>query len=150
METLLRPLSYLLVATCLAWGACTSSPSTTAVTAVETYGLLRNDFAVLIDLRELPARDAQGAPAPARSVPYSAVQAELPPWKELLETTPKDRQLVFCCGTEAQLQEAARRANAAGFRAGLMGSFDDWKRAALPIQSPRSADPAALQPPTQR
>lgn len=106
----------------------------TSVTPAEVEGLLRNDFAVLVDVREPDEIAEGGMAAGAVSIPMSKIRSGDSAWKDFLAKTPKDKQLVFYCGSGGRAGEAAKLATREGFRAANMGGFEDWVKAGLPTK----------------
>jgi rhodanese-related sulfurtransferase len=130
------PLLTLALAWLLPLVACTKSPVTQvpAVAPREAAGLLANDFAVLVDVREEDEVKATGLAEKARWIPMSKIEADAPEWKELLASTPKDKQVLFYCAVGGRAGKAAARMAQAGHQVGNVGGFEDWKSAGLPVR----------------
>ncbi len=130
-------LTPLLVALAFALSACPPKEGpVTTVTPAEVEGLLRNDFATLVDVREPEEIAESGMAAGAVSIPMSKIRAGDASWKEFLAKTSKDKQLVFYCTAGGRAGEAAKLATNDGHRAANMGGFDDWVKAGLRTTKP--------------
>ena len=105
------------------------------VSVKEAEGLIRNDFAVLVDVRE-DDEIKSGMAAPARWFPTSKIEADDPSWKEFVSKLPKDKQIVFYCAAGVRAGQAAAKLAGQGFKVGNMGGFKDWKAAGLPVKQP--------------
>jgi rhodanese-related sulfurtransferase len=118
---------------------CTRSASKQAsvsrVKPLETYGLLRNEFAVLVDVRE-KAELARGMAEPARWFPTSKIEDSPAEWKAFVATLPKDKQIIFYCAGGGRSQDAAEKVAAEGYKAANMGGYADWVKAGLPVKKP--------------
>lgn len=118
--------------------ACNRGAGSAAVAQVspkETEGLLRNDFAVLVDVRE-EDEIKDGMAAPAKWFPTSKIQADDPSWKEFVSKLPKDKQIVFYCAVGGRAGKVAAKLAEQGFKVGNMGGFRDWQSAGLPVRKP--------------
>jgi rhodanese-related sulfurtransferase len=115
--------------------ACTRSATPVAsVSPKETEGLLRNNFALLVDVRESD-EVTEGIAAPARWAPLSKMENEAD-WKAFASSLPKDKQIVFYCASGGRAQRVAEKLAQLGFKTGNMGGYDDWKSAGLPVRKP--------------
>lgn len=118
-------------------GACTkSAPEVSAVSAQEAYGMLRNDFAVLVDVRTPEEIANTGLAQGAVSIPLSKIESNAPEWKEFVSNTSKDKQVIFYCASGGRAGKAAETLSKEGFRTGNMGGFEEWKSAGLPVAQP--------------
>lgn len=104
----------------------------------ETEGLLRNDFAVLVDVRELD-EVKEGMAAPAQWMPLSKIQANDPEWQQFLEKLPKDKQIVVYCRSGRRSGIVAEMLAAKGLKVYNMGGFQSWKDAGLPVKKYEAA-----------
>jgi rhodanese-related sulfurtransferase len=137
---LLRLPVVLLIGVCSAalsgcFGGSQGSGTVTSVTAMETQGLLRNDFAVLVDVREkdeLKGGMAQGA----RHFPFSQFSADSPEWKAFVAGLSKDKQVVLYCAVGGRAGKVADALAGQGFKVANMGGFEDWVKAGLPVTPP--------------
>lgn len=116
-------------------GGGQTPPAVVSISPRETEGLLRNEFAVLVDVRE-PDELKDGMAASARNIPTSKIVAGAPEWKEFLEKTSKDKQLIFYDDSGRRASRAATEAAQQGFRAANLGAFKDWVAAGLPVRKP--------------
>lgn len=98
----------------------------------EALGLLRNDFAVLIDLRK--SEPGQDSPDPSMSI--SAERFLEGDFETVRQTLPAGKQILLCCEAPDAVARVARKLNDAGFDVGRVGSLDDWRNAGLPVKRP--------------
>lgn len=104
-----------------------------AVTPMEASGMLRNDFAVLVDVRE--ADEVKGGMAqPAQWMPMSEIKEGNPRWVQFVEKLPKDKQIILYCAKGGRAGKVATMLVEKGFRTANMGGFSDWAKAGLPIK----------------
>jgi rhodanese-related sulfurtransferase len=100
-----------------------------SVTPAEAARLVREEGAVLVDIRE-PDEQARERIPGAHAMPLSRLNAV---------PLPEGRPLVFLCRSGARTAaEAARLAARAGEAGGVMllqGGLQAWKRAGLPVQA---------------
>lgn len=135
-----QALSYSLVAVAalgiLALVACNRRvPKVEAITPQETLGEMRNDFAVLLDVREadeVTAGIAQGA----TWIPTSKINADDPVFQQWLDKHPKDKKIVVYCAAGGRAGKIAAKINDKGYKAANMGGYKDWVAAGLPTQKP--------------
>lgn len=123
------------------FAACTSGTSTRKVTNVDpklAYGSYRNDFAVIVDVREKDEID-QGMAAPALWMPTSQIEAEGPEWKAFVSKLSKDKEIMVYCRSGRRSGNAASKLAALGFKASNLGAFKDWVDAGLPTLKPAGA-----------
>jgi rhodanese-related sulfurtransferase len=100
---------------------------------MEAMGMLRNDFAVLIDVRN-DDQQKDGIAQGALLMPSSKIEADGPDWKEFLSRIPKEKRLIVYGANPADSAKAAEQLAAKGFDVGNIGTFDDWTKAGLPTQ----------------
>lgn len=105
----------------------------------EAEGLLRNDFAVLIDVREKD-EIAEGMAARGEWFPLSKAESSQPAdqaeFKSFLAKLPKDKKIILYCRSGNRSGKFAAILEAQGFKTANMGGFEDWKAAGLPIKKP--------------
>ena len=106
----------------------------TRVSPREAMGLLSNQFAVLVDVREEGEIKESGIASGATSIPLSKIEAGDPKWQEFQKRLSKDKQVIFYCRSGGRAGSAAQRLADQGYKAANMGGFDDWKDAGLPVQ----------------
>jgi rhodanese-related sulfurtransferase len=107
------------------------------MTPLEAYGMLRNDFAVLVDVREADELK-DGMAAPAKWVPTSKIEKNDPEWQQFVAQLPKDKQIIFYCAVGVRAGKAAAKLAEQGFRTGNIGGYTDWLKAGLPTKKPQS------------
>jgi len=116
--------------------SCTNSTQTVQdIKPLEAQGLLRNDFAVLVDVREQEEINegmASGASWMAKSKLDSDPKA-LDAW---LATIPKDKNIILYCRSGNRSGIVAKQIAAKGRKASNMGGFKDWVDAGLPVAKP--------------
>lgn len=129
--------SLSLLAFALPLASCTSGKSIQPVRSVdplEAMGMLRNDFAVAIDVRQ-PQAYAAGRIRGARLMPAGQAQDSDPAWQGLLKSLPRNKEaLVYCDSTECASEVAEKLAHA-GFKAANLGLYSEWLKAGLPTES---------------
>lgn len=135
----MKSLKTVLIAIVLAsLAACTSKQGggeVRSVEAQEVNGMLRNDFAVLVDVREEDEVKG-GMAAPATWIPTSKIEADDPAWKDFVAKLPKDKEIVFYCQKGGRAGKAAEKLAAQGYRVANMGSYENWTAAGLPTKAP--------------
>jgi len=112
--------------------ACTPQPrlgKSRAISALETQGLLRNDFAVLIDVRDVSAIRASGKPPRSIALPITELESAQ-------RTLPKDKTLVVLGESAEQAKQASEKLALLGFQAGHLGTLTDWKQAGGTVEGP--------------
>jgi rhodanese-related sulfurtransferase len=92
--------------------------------AMEAYGMLRNDFAVLIDIRD-PDQQKEGTAQGALSMPASSMDTS---------KLPKNKRIIVYGATHEDAAKASKQLADDGFDVGLMGTYGDWVQAKLPTQ----------------
>jgi len=130
----MRRLSLALLAL-VALTACTPKPKDVkAIDPKETYGMVLNDFAVLVDVREAEELKKSGAAQPAKWIPFSKIQHGSAEWSEFKKAFPKGKQAIFYCAGGGRAQIAAEDIAKDGVQARNMGGFSDWAAAGLPTR----------------
>ncbi|MBI3556790.1 MAG: rhodanese-like domain-containing protein [Deltaproteobacteria bacterium] len=109
-------LSFLLGISVLGLGAqaIAAPPAPRAIEPKEVLGLLVNDFAVVVDVRE--AEERTETIDKARWMPNSKIEDGNAEWKTFLSKLPKDKTIVFHCVAGARAEHAASMAAAQGFK----------------------------------
>ncbi|OFZ19814.1 MAG: hypothetical protein A2X94_17230 [Bdellovibrionales bacterium GWB1_55_8] len=121
--------------------ACTQKTEAFKIDPKEAFGMIRNDFAVLVDVRE-SSEIAEGMAAGAQWMPFtSKIEANHPEWEKWAQSLPKDKTIIVYCRSGRRSGLAAERLAAKGFRAANMGGYTDWIGAGLPAKKPESAAP---------
>jgi rhodanese-related sulfurtransferase len=106
-----------------------------SIDAKESYGMVLNDFAVLVDVREEAELKKSGTAQPAKWIPFSKIQKGSPEWQEFKKSFPKGKQAIFYCAGGGRAQIAAESAAKDGIEARNMGGFKDWMEAGLPTRT---------------
>lgn len=105
----------------------------TQMPPMEAMGMLRNDFAVLIDVRN-EDQQKDGIAQGALLMPSSKIEADGADWKEFLNRIPKEKRLIVYGANPADSAKAAEQLAAKGFDVGNIGTYEDWTKARLPTQ----------------
>lgn len=105
----------------------------TQMPPMEAMGMLRNDFATLIDVREND-QQKNGFAQGALLMSSSKMDTNSPEWKEFMSRFPKDKRMIVYGATPAETAKAAELLAANGFDVGNIGTYDDWVKAGLPTQ----------------
>ena len=115
--------------------ACTRKGigSVSSISPREALGEARNEFAIIVDVRE-KSELKDGFAEGAIWIPTSKIKNNDPEWTKFLESTSKDKKLIFYCAAGVRAGKAAALAAAQGFKSANMGGFDDWVTAGLPVK----------------
>lgn len=105
-----------------------------AMSPMEAMGELRNDFAVLVDVREDSEIKESGMAEPAKWMPTSKINANDPEWQKFVQQLPKDKRIVFYCAAGGRAGKVAELLSSQGFRTANIGGFKDWAAAGLPVK----------------
>ncbi len=109
------------------WPKGDDGPQPRAMSAMEVMGQLRNQMAVLIDIRDIDDV-VQGSPQGALVVVSSELDAKV-------NDLPYGKTLIFCC--DGAGREMARTWLLKDRRAAYLESFEDWKAQNLPVAKRR-------------
>ncbi len=114
--------------------SCNKALVPQTLTAKEAFGLDRNQFGLILDIRE--KADFQGEMAsPAQWVPLSELKKKGTEWEKIKTLLPKYQQAVLYGATPVQGQEAAAFFVGEGFAASSFANLEEWKRAGLPTKA---------------
>jgi rhodanese-related sulfurtransferase len=94
------------------------------MSANESYGMVRNDFAVLVDVRDMD-QQKDGVAQGALSMPSANIDES---------KLPKDKRVIVYGATTDDTAKVANKLKDDGFDVGLMGAYSDWVQAKLPTQ----------------
>ncbi len=123
-------------------GCRSKSPSipreVSTMTPREAFGELRNDFALLIDLRE-PGETQKGMAEPALNIPLSRIEKDDAAWAAFTSQMPSGKKIIVYASDLAAAKRVAGRLAAAGFSAAVFGELADWQKEKLPLRKPRAA-----------
>ena len=124
----------------LALAGCTSHSVPNAgevhpVQPLEAFGLLKNDFAVIVDVREKDEL-AQGKVKGARWISSVDAEKDTPEWKDFVSKLPKDKQVILYCRSGRRSGLVADLLAKQGYSAMNMGGFSAWEKAGLPVEKP--------------
>ncbi|MBI4925436.1 MAG: rhodanese-like domain-containing protein [Bdellovibrio sp.] len=112
--------------------SCYNTSAVRSVTPQEVMGLLRNDFAILVDVREseeLKDGMAQGA----IWMPTSKIESDENAWREFVSKLSKAKEIIFYCAAGVRAEKVAKKLASLGFKTANMGGFSDWVKTGLPI-----------------
>jgi hypothetical protein len=130
--------SLLLIALLAGAGACTSKPAGKfrPISAQEAQGLLRNDFALLIDARESPGPETPtAAPQRIRTIAASRILGASDANDASLQNLPTTQTLVILADSTESAEKAAVKLAGFGFQSGSLGTLEDWKKAGGRVES---------------
>lgn len=96
----------------------------------EARGLLRNDFAVLIDVRDSSVIH-RGMVAKSKNVPASTI-ATPESFRVFADELPKDKQILVIGDEASPSGPIAQKLAEAGFKVGDLGLFSDWMKSFNP------------------
>jgi len=132
-----RHIFSLLICFLLAFSSCTKNhdPATSSITPIETVGLLNNDFAILIDVREQVEIES-GMADGAMWMPSSAATEDNPRWRSFVEGLDKNKEIVLYCKSGGRAGQVAKKLSALGFKTRNMGGYSAWVSAGLPVTNP--------------
>lgn len=105
------------------------------MTPTEAEGMLRNDFAVLVDVREAD-EIKEGMAARAEWMPLSKIEANAPDWQDFVKKLPKDKTVIVYCRSGRRSGIVADKLAQMGYKTANMGGFSDWQAAGLPTKKP--------------
>ena len=117
----------LLVFTTMFLNACTCSKKedrdiAKPVSVMEAAGLVQNNFAVLIDIREL-AIAKQG-------MPTSAIYIAEKDLDQKIANAAGSKQVIICCDNVACGQRVSADLARKGYKSSFIPSFSEWKKEA--------------------
>lgn len=112
----------------------------TSIAPNEAYGMSRNGFAKIIDVREA-SETANGMAQGAVSLPTSSVESEDETYKTVLSSLKKNEELVFYCAAGIRADVVAKKFAAMGYKTRNMGGYNDWVTAGLPTETPKPKGP---------
>lgn len=124
-----------LILPALGCNAETKPGSVSPITPREAEGMLRNDFAVQVDVRE-EKEIAEGMAARALWFPTSKISDTSPEWKAFVAKLPRDKEIVLYCRSGNRSGKVADLLAKQGFKTRNMGAFDEWVAAGLPTRKP--------------
>lgn len=106
-----------------------------AMNAMEAFGMIQNDFGVLVDVRE-ESEVKEGMAAPALWFPTSQMKDDSAEWKAFLEKLPKNKKIIFYCAAGGRAGKVATKLSTMGYQTANAGGFSDWVAAKLPVKKP--------------
>lgn len=136
MNKLFRSLSIVVLFAALFFNsACfeKTSSSVRSVDANETMGLLKNSFAVLVDVREKDEM-IDGKASDAIWLPLSKIKEDPKVLDVLLKDIPKDKEVILYCKSGGRAGTVAKQISEKGWKAANMGGFSGWVAAGYPVK----------------
>ncbi len=125
---------FCLLALLLPFAACTKKGESRSIEPTEAFGMLRNRFAILLDVREKEEL-TDGMAEGAVWMPMSMIRKAGNEWSEFVQNKlTKDKTIIIYCAVGGRAGEVAEILNEKGFKTGNMGGFKDWVAAKLPTQ----------------
>jgi rhodanese-related sulfurtransferase len=133
-----KQITVILLATLFTALACTKkSGKISQMPPMEAMGMVRNDFGVLIDIRE-PDEQKDGTAVGAKFIPLSKIESDNDESKRLLNQFPKDKRILILGSDEGATASSSTRAAekfaSNGYDVGLIGGYQDWVKAGLPTE----------------
>ena len=108
--------------------SCT--PKTRIISPLETYGMLNNEFAVLIDLRKKTEITAQRS----KQFTVETILRDEEKWHNYLNSVPSNKTFIFF-GTNSKM--IATHLSMKGRKSGYFLTFKDWTKEKLPTMKSR-------------
>ncbi|OHE89123.1 MAG: hypothetical protein A3G75_09820 [Verrucomicrobia bacterium RIFCSPLOWO2_12_FULL_64_8] len=115
-----------------------SAPAAAGVRRVapaEAAQLVREQKAVLVDVRETEEWAATGVAKPAAMLSFIDLTGPRDQWTPFLRQV-GDREIILYCRSGARSGVAARLLAAEGFKTADLGTLRSWHRAGLPVCKP--------------
>jgi rhodanese-related sulfurtransferase len=103
------------------------------IAPLEAMGLLQNDFALLIDLRESQESESTGRPLKARAHPLSILNRDEAGWKAFTASLDRSKAIVLMGNSPHDLDRIALKLSEAKFDVRILGAYSAWKNAGLPM-----------------
>jgi rhodanese-related sulfurtransferase len=103
------------------------------MTPAEAFGQSRNDFAIIVDVREEDELKG-GLAAPAVWMATSHYKANDAVWQQFVQKLPKDKTIAIYCAAGGRAGKIAADLAAQGFKTANIGGFKDWVAAGLPVK----------------
>lgn len=104
------------------------------VDAREAARLVKEEGAVLIDVREPGEWAENGVAEPAWLLPTSDFEGERKLWRSALAKLPKDKPVVIYCRSGGRSGRIADALAKEGFKTVNAGGYKEWQAAGLPVR----------------
>ncbi len=108
--------------------SCNGGPELKIVTPLEAYGMVRNDFGVLVDLRLDSKLIAQGA----LLLPASKIVAQDSSVVKIINKISKQKTVLLYGDKLSIDTPVVVKLHDLGFQLAYLGTFTDWEKAKLP------------------
>lgn len=105
------------------------------IAPLEAMGLMQNDFAILVDLREPQETETSGRPIKARVHPLSTLEKDEKSWKEFTAKLERSKAIVLLGNSPRDLDRVGQKLSEAKFDVRIVGAFSAWKNAGLPMET---------------
>ncbi|MCK5072546.1 MAG: rhodanese-like domain-containing protein [Bacteriovoracaceae bacterium] len=113
--------------------SCFKSNPPRMFSAPEALGQARNDFAVIIDIRE--GNEIEKIAEPAVWIPESKIIQNSDKWKKFLKNTSKNKTLIFYANNSKQALKICILAGKKGFNTGYIKNWSEWINEKLPVKT---------------
>lgn len=111
----------------------TSHVTLTFITPTEVNKLLKDNKAILVDVREAD-EITLGLAGSAQWMPLSKMKNEETQFMNFLNALPKDKLIVLYCAGGKRAAKAQVELENRGYQTANMGGFSEWLKAQLPIK----------------
>ena len=102
--------------------------------AKEAYHQMKDNEAIVLDVREKWEIQNTGMAIGARWIPISSIRFKKPEWKVFLKTFDKAKTVYVYSRSGGRAAQVVRRLIRKGFKSKAIGGLRDWKKAGLPIK----------------
>jgi len=104
------------------------------VSSEDAYASAVTNRAILVDVREKSEIIETGMAELAVWLPLSDIESRSNSYSEAIKNWPREQKVMFYCRSGRRSEIAAEHFAGQGFRSFNAGSFDDWKKAGLPVK----------------
>lgn len=111
-----------------------SAGAVDTITAQNTYKLLSEKKAIIVDVREVSEQD-EGRVKDALSLPMSVMDKDHAAFDKLVATLPKDKNIIVYCRSGRRSGLVGAELEKKGLKVSNMGTFDSWKSEKLPTET---------------
>lgn len=102
-----------------------------SITPNEAYGMLSNDFAIVVDVRE-ENEIASGMIKDAKWFPTSKLTNDPNYWKTFVSEMPKNKEVLVYCAGGVRAKKIVTKLLSEGIKAKNLGGYSAWENAKLP------------------
>lgn len=104
------------------------------MTSKEAYDLLKQNKALVIDIREADELRESGTAEGAEWFPSHHIFENDEEWEARKKSLPKDKPIFMFCRSGGRVSRVAALLNPQGYQIENIGGFKDWKDAGLPVK----------------